>query len=80
MTRSVITAKKMEEVYIEYGLDGDVWSMFYRMTLTKLITDKTWSEFSERCRGWTMDDNGNVVDIDEKVIYKRDKDGFLVKA
>lgn len=83
MTKSVMSVKAMAETYINFELSNETWEMFYNMTCHNLISYDTWTAFYEKCKGWVLTDNGEAVidtDNENKIIYKRDNDGFLVKA
>ena len=81
MTQNIISAKRMEEVYVRYSLDSEVWDMFYRMACTELISMETWRKFYEKCGDYVHDESGNVVDaIDGFMVYRKTEDGFLVKV
>lgn len=83
MTKSVMSVKAMVETYINFELSEDTWEMFYNMRSHNLISEDTWTAFYNKCKGWFLTDNGDAVidtNNDEKIIYKRDSDGFLVKA
>ena len=83
MTKSVMSVKAMIETYINFELSENTWEMFYNMNCHNLISYDTWTAFYNKCKGWVLTDNGDAVidtDNEDKIIYKRDKDGFLVKA
>ena len=81
--KSVMSVKAMIETYVNFELDEDTWEMFYNMKFHNLISYDTWEAFYNKCKGWVMDDSGDAV-IDtannDKVIYIRDSEGYLVKA
>ena len=83
MTKSVVSVKAMVETYVNFELDEKTWVMFYNMRCHDLISHDTWTKFYTKCKGWTLTDNGEAVidtDNDNKILYKRDSNGFLVKA
>lgn len=83
MSKTVMSVKAMVETYINFELSDETWEMFYNMHCHNLISYDTWTAFYKKCKGWVLTDNGDAVvdmDNDNKVIYKRDNDGFLVKA
>lgn len=72
-----MTFKKMCETYINYEFSEDTWNMFYMMRCHNLITDEQWTRFYNKFKDISLDDAGNGVDSEGKIVYKRDKDGFL---
>ena len=81
--KSVMSVKAMIETYVNFELNEDTWDMFYNMSCHNLISYDTWKAFYNKCKGWVMTDSGNaVIDTanDDKVIYIRDGEGYLVKA
>ena len=81
--KSVMSVKAMIETYVNFELDEDTWDMFYNMKSHNLISYDTWEAFYNKCKGWVIADSGDAV-IDtannDKVIYIRDSEGYLVKA
>ena len=83
MTKSVMSVKAMVETYVNFELSEDTWKMFYDMKFHNLISYDAWLAFENKCKGWVLNDNGDAIidtDNDNKIIYKRDSRGFLVKA
>lgn len=84
MKKSVLTAKSMVEMYVNYGLSSDTWKMFYDMTCHDLISNENWTKFCEICNGLQYDsvDGRTIIDTDngDKVVYKMDNDGFYIKV
>ena len=81
--KSVISVKAMIETYVNFEISEETWQMFYNMRCHNLISYDTWSAFYNKCKGWAMADSGNAVidtDNNDKVIYIRDSEGYLVKA
>lgn len=77
----MMSVKKMIELYVSYELCEETWDMLYKMAMHGLISRDNWTKFWETCKGWSLDEDGrHIIDGDEKVVYKRDGNGFLVKA
>lgn len=84
MKKSVLTAKSMVEIYVNYGLSKDTWEMFYNMTCHGLISGENWTKFSEICIGLQYDsvDGRTIIDTSDngKVVYEMNNDGFYIKV
>ena len=83
MTKSIMSVKQLVETYIKFELSENTWEMFYNMSCHNLISYNTWTAFYNKCKGWVLTDNGDAIidtNNDDKIIYKRDNNGFLVKA
>ena len=81
--KSVMSVKAMIETYINSELSGETWQLFYNMKCHNLISYDTWTTFYGKCKGWVMTNSGDAVidmDNDNKIIYIRDSEGYLVKA
>ena len=77
----MLSVKKMIDLYVSYELSEDTWDMLRNMSLHGLISSDNWRKFFDKCKDWSMDDDWQrIIDADGNTIYKRDKDGFLVKA
>lgn len=77
----MMSVKKMVELYVAYDLSEDTWKMLYNMSNHGLISRDNWSKFFDKCKGWTMSEDGqSILDEDERTIYKRDSQGFFVKV
>ena len=81
----MMSVKKMIELYVSYGLDTETWEMLYKMRCHDLISYDNWTKFYETCKGWEFNDEDNgatIIDTcnDNKLVYKRNEDGFYVKA
>lgn len=75
-----MSVKKMIELYVTYELDETTWTMLYQMTCHGLITRSNWEKFYETCADWQFSFDGNdIEDKDGKIIYTRDRNGFMVK-
>lgn len=81
MEKNIISVKKMTELYVNYGLDENTWTMLYQMTCHGLISNENWHKFYNKCKGWYFDKETNsIVDSDtEIVIYSYDDKGNLHK-
>lgn len=79
---SVMSVKAMIDLYIRYNLCDDTWNMMYEMTLHGLISNDKWKKFFDTCKGWHFvgDEETEVADENEKVIYRYDEIGCLVRA
>lgn len=77
----MMSVKKMVELYVSYDLNEDTWHMMWEMSVHGLISRDNWTKFFEKCKGWTMSEDGQtILDEREHVIYKRDVNGFLIKV
>ena len=81
--KSVMSVKAMIETYVNFELSEETWEMFINMRCHYLISYDTWMAFCNKCKGWAMADSGDAVidtDNNDKIVYIRDSEGFLVKA
>ena len=69
-----MNARKMERIYVEYGLDVDTWDMFYKMRLHGLISETIWELFYKRCGDLAYGEvNGTIIHSETgKVAYTQD--------
>ena len=79
---NIISAKKMEETYVTYGLDNETWEMFYRMRNHDLIDHETWNKFYDKCHGYTYGDEMNTTIVNQYgvVVYRMDEQGYFKKT
>lgn len=60
-----LNLKNMKETLVNYSGDqvefSKIWDMFYQMTFIGFISFETWVNFSEQCRGWYYDEEGNCI-------------------
>ena len=76
-----MSVKRMVDLYLNYGLDNDTWSMLWEMANHGLISRENWIKFFEKCKDWEMDDDGNaVINGNGEVLYRYDGNGNLVKV
>lgn len=77
----MMSVKKMIELYVTYELSEVTWDMMREMTFHGLISNDNWNKFFEICKDWHMNDELTaIVDSDDKVLYKRDEQGYLKKV
>lgn len=77
-----MNAKKMEEIYVTYGLCEDTWNMFYNMRLHNIISEKTWARFYENCAHLEFGEVGGVIinSLTGLPVYVTDDAGFWNKV
>ena len=82
MKSSMMSVKAMIDLYIRYNLSEETWEMMYNMTLHGLISDENWSKFFNTCKGWHFigEDETEVADENEKVIFRYDEIGCLARV
>ena len=56
-----MNAKKMEELYVYYGLDEDTWDMFAAMRRHNIISENVWIRFYGRCKDLVFDEVDGVI-------------------
>lgn len=56
-----MNAKKMEEMYVYYGLDDDTWNMFAAMRRHDIISEEVWNRFFERCKDLAFGEVDGVI-------------------
>lgn len=80
----MMSAKKMIETYVRFGLDEATWNMFYQMRNHDLISYDAWVKFCETCKGYELagELEDTIIDTanNNKVMYVIDENGFWVKA
>lgn len=56
-----MNAKKMEEMYVYYGLDEDTWNMFVAMRRHGIISETVWNRFYKRCKDLEFGEADGVI-------------------
>lgn len=56
-----MNAKKMEEMYVYYGLDEETWNMFAAMRRHGIISETVWNRFNERCKDLEFGEVDGVI-------------------
>lgn len=76
----MMSVKKMVETYVQFECAEETWNMLYMMCCHGLISDDNWRKFSDKCKGWYSAEDGiRDSENDDKLIYMRDDDGFIIK-
>lgn len=76
----MLSAKKMIDTYITYGLDKATWNMFYEMRCHDLVTREAYNKFYETCTDMRYnDDETKIIDGNGKVLYEMDDQGYMIK-
>lgn len=77
-----MNAKKMEEMYVYYGLDEDTWNMFAAMRRHDIISYDAWNRFYERCKDLVFGDvDGVIIHAEtERAAYVMDCNGVWNKV
>lgn len=70
-----MSVKKMVELYVKFECSEETWNMMYQMVCHGLISHDNWSKFFEKCKDWYAEFDG-IHDC-EKLLYKRDENGFI---
>lgn len=75
MKKSVITVKKMKELYKYNACAETTWNMLYDMCMHNLITSEDWTKFYHTCKGWYVDKERNGIadsENNDKIIFEFD--------
>ena len=77
-----MTLKEMKDLYVEHGLDSDIWEMFYRMAFYGIINRELWERFEKNCEGWHFFNESytEIIDGNERIIYRVGEDGRYHKV
>ena len=76
----MMSVKKMVETYVQFECSEETWNMLYMMCCHGLISDDNWKKFYDKCKGWYITDTGiHDSESNDKLVYARDTDGYLVK-
>lgn len=79
---SMMSVKAMIDLYLEYNLCEETWTMMYNMTMHRLISQENWKKFFDTCKGWHFvgEFETEVADENEKIVYRYDENGYLAKV
>lgn len=82
MTNNIISAKRMEEIYVNYGLDEKTWEMFREMSFHGLINRSVWNKFFDTCHGYTYGDDTQTTIVNQHgvTVYRMDEQGYMRKT
>mgnify|MGYP006972486152 FL=1 len=77
-----MNAKKMEEMYVYYGLDEETRNMFAAMRRHDLISYDAWNRFYERCKDLEFGEVDGVIIHGEtgRAVYVMDNEGVWHKV
>lgn len=75
-----MNAKKMEEMYVYYGLDEETWDMFEAMRRHGIISETVWRRFYERCKDLELVYDVVIHAETGRVAYVMDGNGVWQKA
>lgn len=77
----MLSAKKMIETYITYGLDKATWNMFYEMRCHDLVSYEAYDKFYDTCVDMRYnEDETQILDANGNILYQIDEQGYMVKV
>lgn len=79
---SMMSVEEMIDLYVRYNLGEETYDMMYKMALHGLISRDNWMKFDGTCTGWhfTDDEADEIVDKDDKPVYRCDECGRFRKV